>query len=75
MEEGSRFMIESIDSDAELMQRLAEGDESVFGVLLARHRGSVVRYLYRMVSNHPVAETASIRSISWDGLRRLPSAI
>jgi RNA polymerase sigma-70 factor (ECF subfamily) len=46
----------TLDSDAELMRRLAEGDDSGFALLLARHHGSVVRYLYRMVQNYPVAE-------------------
>ncbi len=47
---------ERLDSDAELMRRLAEGDDSGFALLLARHRAPVVRYLYRMVQNYSVAE-------------------
>ncbi len=49
-------LTEGIDSDAELMRRLAEGDDSGFALLLARHRGPVVRYLYRMVQNYSIAE-------------------
>src|SRR5258708_21196121 len=46
----------ALDFDAELMLRVKEGDEASFGVLLDKHRSSVVHFLYRMVHNHAVAE-------------------
>jgi RNA polymerase sigma-70 factor, ECF subfamily len=46
----------ALDYDAELMLRVKEGDGASFGVLLDKHRSSVVHFLYRMVQNHPVAE-------------------
>jgi RNA polymerase sigma-70 factor (ECF subfamily) len=45
-----------LDLDAELMVRVKEGDGASFGVLLEKHRSSVVHFLYRMVQNHAVAE-------------------
>src|SRR5436309_11175047 len=46
----------ALDLDAELMLRVREGDGASFGVLLDKHRGSVIHFLYRMVQNHAVAE-------------------
>lgn len=46
----------TLDYDAELMLRVKDGDGASFGVLLEKHRNSVVHFLYRMVQNHPVAE-------------------
>jgi RNA polymerase sigma-70 factor, ECF subfamily len=46
----------ALDYDAELMLRVKEGDGASFGVLLAKHRLSVIHFLYRMVQNHAVAE-------------------
>jgi len=46
----------ALDYDAELMLRVKDGDGASFGVLLEKHRSSVVHFLYRMVQNHPVAE-------------------
>ena len=46
----------ALDYDAELMLRVKDGDSASFGVLLDKHRSSVVHFLYRMVQNHPVAE-------------------
>jgi RNA polymerase sigma-70 factor (ECF subfamily) len=46
----------TLDYDAELMLRVKEGDGASFGVLLDKHRSSVVHFLYRMVQNHAVAE-------------------
>jgi len=46
----------ALDLDAELMLRVKEGDGASFGVLLNKHRASVVHFLYRMVQNHAVAE-------------------
>jgi RNA polymerase sigma-70 factor, ECF subfamily len=46
----------ALDIDAELMLRVKEGDGASFGVLLDKHRSSVVHFLYRMIQNHAVAE-------------------
>ena len=46
----------ALDFDAELMVRVKEGDGASFGVLLEKHRSSVVHFLYRMVQIHAVAE-------------------
>src|SRR5712692_12092495 len=46
----------ALDYDAELMLRVKEGDGASFGVLLNKHRSSVVHFLYRMIQNHAVAE-------------------
>lgn len=46
----------ALDYDAELMLRVKEGDGASFGVLLEKHRSSVIHFLYRMVQNHAVAE-------------------
>lgn len=46
----------ALDFDSELMLRVKEGDGASFGVLLDKHRSSVVHFLYRMVQNHAVAE-------------------
>jgi RNA polymerase sigma-70 factor (ECF subfamily) len=46
----------ALDYDAELMLRVKDGDGASFGVLLEKHRTSVVHFLYRMVQNPAVAE-------------------
>jgi RNA polymerase sigma-70 factor, ECF subfamily len=46
----------ALDYDAELMLRVKEGDGASFGLLLDKHRTSVVHFLYRMIQNHGVAE-------------------
>jgi len=46
----------ALDYDAELMLRVKEGDGASFGVLLDKHRSSVVHFLYRMIQNHAQAE-------------------
>jgi RNA polymerase sigma-70 factor (ECF subfamily) len=46
----------ALDYDAELMLRVRDGDGASFGVLLDKHRSSVVHFLYRMVQNHAIAE-------------------
>lgn len=48
--------VASLDRDAELMLRVREGDQASFGLLLERHRGPVIHFLYRMVQNSAVAE-------------------
>lgn len=46
----------ALDYDAELMLRVKEGDGASFGVLLEKHRSSVIHFVYRMVQNQAVAE-------------------
>ena len=46
----------ALERDAELMLRVREGDESSFAILLNKHRGPVIHFLYRMIQNQPVAE-------------------
>jgi len=43
-------------SDAELMERVKDGDEGSFASLLSKHRDPVVNYMYRMVHNAAIAE-------------------
>jgi hypothetical protein len=38
------------EHDAELMLRVREGDAQSFALLLAKHRGPVIHFLYRMYS-------------------------
>src|SRR6476620_7415744 len=44
------------DRDAQLMLRVRQGDDTSFGMLLERHRGPVVHFLYRMVQNQAISE-------------------
>lgn len=44
------------EHDAELMLRVRDGDPGSFALLLQKHRGPVVHFLYRMVQNQAVAE-------------------
>lgn len=46
----------SPDLDAQLMLRVRDGDEESFGVLLDKHRNSLVHFVYRMVQDQPVSE-------------------
>jgi RNA polymerase sigma-70 factor (ECF subfamily) len=46
----------SLEQDAGLMLRVRDGDQASFGLLLERHRGPVIHFLYRMVQNPGVAE-------------------
>lgn len=46
----------ALERDAELMLRVRDGDSSSFTLLLERHRGPVIHFLFRMVQNQPVAE-------------------
>jgi RNA polymerase sigma-70 factor, ECF subfamily len=48
--------VATLERDAELMLRVREGDEVSFGLLLDRHRGPVIHFLYRMVQNQAVSE-------------------
>ena len=46
----------ALEQDAELMLRVRDGDSMSFGLLLERHRGPVIHFVYRMVPNRAVAE-------------------
>jgi RNA polymerase sigma-70 factor (ECF subfamily) len=46
----------ALDCDAELMLRVKDGDSSSFGLLLEKHRASVVHFLFRLVQEQAVAE-------------------
>jgi len=46
----------SLERDAELMLRVRDGDQASFGLLLEKHRGPVINFLFRMVQNQAVAE-------------------
>ncbi len=46
----------AMEPDAQLMLRVREGDEASFALLLQRHRGPVIHFLYRMVQNQAIAE-------------------
>src|SRR5271154_3615339 len=48
--------VAALDRDAELMLRVREGDDTSFALLLERHRGPVIHFLYRMVQNPSVSE-------------------
>ena len=60
MESGVRtdmgVAVAAFDYDAELMLRVKRGDNASFGVLLEKHRASVVHFLYRLVQEQAVAE-------------------
>ncbi len=44
------------EPDAELMLRVKAGDMAGFSILVDRHRGHVIQFLFRMVVNRAVAE-------------------
>ena len=46
----------TFDYDAELMLRVKQGDGTSFGVLLEKHRASVIYFVYRLVQDQAVAE-------------------
>jgi RNA polymerase sigma-70 factor (ECF subfamily) len=46
----------ALERDAELMLRVRAGDTASFTLLLEKHRGPVIHFLYRMIQNQPVAE-------------------
>lgn len=48
--------VAALERDAELMLRVRDGDQACFGLLLDRHRGPVIHFMYRMVQNQAVAE-------------------
>jgi RNA polymerase sigma-70 factor (ECF subfamily) len=48
--------VATFEHDAELMLRVRDGDAQSFALLLAKHRGPVIHFLYRMIQNQAVAE-------------------
>jgi RNA polymerase sigma-70 factor, ECF subfamily len=46
----------TLDCDAQLMLRVKEGDNPSFALLLKKHRGPVIHFLYRMVQDWAVSE-------------------
>jgi RNA polymerase sigma-70 factor (ECF subfamily) len=46
----------ALERDTQLMLRVRAGDDTSFALLLERHRGSVVNFLYRMVQDQAVSE-------------------
>jgi RNA polymerase sigma-70 factor (ECF subfamily) len=46
----------ALDYDAELMLRVRDGDSFSFGLLLEKHRASVIHFVYRLVQEQAVAE-------------------
>ncbi len=48
--------VATLERDTELMLQVREGDAASFSLLLERHRGPVVHFLYRMLQNQAVAE-------------------
>jgi len=48
--------VANLERDAELMLRVRDGCTTSFQLLLERHRGPVIHFLYRMVQNQGVAE-------------------
>ena len=46
----------TLDYDAELMLRVKQGDGASFGVLLEKHRASVIHFVYRLVQEQAIAE-------------------
>lgn len=48
--------VAALERDAELMLRVREGDSLSFSLLLEKHRGPVIHFLYRMVQSQAIAE-------------------
>jgi len=46
----------TLDYDVELMLRVKEGDGASFGLLLEKHRASVIHFVYRLVQEQAIAE-------------------
>jgi RNA polymerase sigma-70 factor, ECF subfamily len=46
----------ALDSDAELMLRVKDGDGASYALLLDKHRLPVVHFLYRMVQDYAISE-------------------
>ena len=50
--------IRSVDTDAELLERLRAGDEGAFVLLVDRYQQPMLRFAHSLVSNRAVAEEA-----------------
>ena len=48
--------VANLERDAQLMLLVRDGDDTSFALLLERHRGPVIHFLYRMVGNQAVSE-------------------
>lgn len=48
--------VAALERDAELMLLVREGDGASFALLLERHRGPVIHFLYRMVQDRAICE-------------------
>src|SRR5882724_4470407 len=48
--------VAALEQDAQLMLRVGEGDDTSFALLLERHRGPVVHFLFRMIQNQAISE-------------------
>jgi RNA polymerase sigma-70 factor (ECF subfamily) len=48
--------VAALERDAELMLKVREGDTASFALLLERHRGPVIHFIYRMIQNQAIAE-------------------
>ena len=46
----------ALERDVQLMLRVREGDEASYALLLEKHRGPVIFFLYRMIQNQAVSE-------------------
>jgi RNA polymerase sigma-70 factor, ECF subfamily len=46
----------ALDSDAQLMLRVKDGDSASYALLLEKHRSAIVYFLYRMVQDYAVSE-------------------
>ena len=46
----------TLERDAELMLRVRDGDSTCYTLLLEKHRGPVIHFIYRMVQNQAIAE-------------------
>ncbi|HYZ87287.1 MAG TPA: sigma-70 family RNA polymerase sigma factor [Bryobacteraceae bacterium] len=48
--------VATLEHDTELMLRVREGDSASFALLLQKHRGPLIHFIYRMIPNQAVAE-------------------
>jgi len=48
--------VAALERDAELMLRVRDGDSLSFSLLLEKHRGPVIHFLFRMVQNQAISE-------------------
>lgn len=60
--------LRGVESDAELLERLRQGDEKAFVVLVGRYHGPMLRLARTLVANEAVAEEAVQET--WSGVVR-----